>query len=104
MKRWDHLEIGADMKLFLLATAASVVIPAPAFARNFRVLPFLYAEKYCMLRSLGATRAKAMETAIHESMIRGEVKEIQIDGGVYGMDIIESTEAVKVKCPQYLDQ
>lgn len=92
------------MKLFLLATAASIAIPGPAFARNFRVLPFLYAEKYCMLRSLGASRTKAMETAIQESLIRGEVAEIQIDGGTYGMDIIESTEAVSAKCPEYLNQ
>lgn len=104
MKRWGLSETGADMKLFLLATAASIAIPAPASARNFRVLPFLYAEKYCMLRSLGAARAAAIETAIHESMIQGEVKEIQIDGGTYGMDVIESIEAVNAKCPEYLGQ
>ena len=94
------------MKTILLALAISTASTGPSFATttDYRLLPNLYAERYCSLREIGVAREQAIGAAIKEYLVPGTAPQVVINGKTYAVDVVEAAIAVKRICPAYLTQ
>ena len=92
------------MKAIVLAIAFSTATPTDVFAISYKLLPNLYAERYCNLRNTGVSRKEAIDVAVRENLVPGESAQVTIQGKVYSIDIIDASNSVKLLCPMYLTQ
>lgn len=87
------------MRTFLIA-AALLVTTAPTKAGT--ILPHLFAERYCTLRSLGASTDDAMAAAMKQALIPGD-DWIYVTrfGRQERSDVVEATNVLLRRCPEY---
>ena len=89
------------MKKLLLATLALTAFALPSQAGV--LLPNLYAREYCSMREAGASVDESMRVATQASYIEGEAIQVTIGGKLYDSDVVQSTQAARRLCPQYLN-
>jgi len=91
------------MKKLSTLLAAGLLSLAPVAANARILLPNLYAEEYCSLRAMGATREDAITAAVQASLIDGEPVKVTLeDGRVIDADVLRAARAVRNRCPDYL--
>ena len=86
----------------IVTLAAALLVAAPAQA-GLVILPNLFAREFCTLRASGVTKDSALEAAMNSATIEGTpVKVTKEDGTVQDADVIQATNAILARCPQYL--
>lgn len=94
------------MQTLLLAAAFATASSTANYAKasEYRLLPNLYAERYCSLRQIGVSREQAIGAAVKEYLVPGSAPQVTINGKIYDVDVVEAAAAVKRICPIYLTQ
>jgi len=88
------------MKKFIFALA---FVFAPCAVHAGRILPNLYAEKFCQYAALGVSLDDARKAAIDAAYISsGKPTQINYKGKMINSDIIDAAIAVSKRCPQYM--
>ena len=88
------------MKKFILALT---LILSPCAANAGKILPYLYASKFCELAAAGVDLNDARKIAITESTISsGSSVQVNYQGKKVNSDILQAVIAVSKKCPQYM--
>lgn len=85
-----------------LLVAAALVLAAAAPAKADTILPHLFAERYCTLRSLGASADDAMAAAVKQALIPGDdwIYVTRL-GRQERSDVVEATNVLLRRCPEY---
>lgn len=84
--------------LFIIPALLAGFIPTAAEAK---LLPYLYAETYCELRSMGATHESSQNAAVERALVNGDDVKVVIDGRTYDYGVVKAIELIDDKCPQY---
>lgn len=67
------------------------------------LLPHLFSFRYCALREIGASTDDALAAAAKDSIISGNNWIwVNFNGRQQQSDVVESYNAVRKRCPQYL--
>jgi hypothetical protein len=84
---------------FIVLTVLGAVAPAGAVT----LLPNLFAQRYCELRSIGATKDQAIDAAVKDALISEDrwfmVTKANSTKG--RSDSIEAARAAAIRCPEY---
>jgi hypothetical protein len=81
------------------ALSSLIVMPAQS-----RILPNLYALRYCELRSMGMDKQSAIRIAVRDALISEPDEIITYEGRQVQAGIYEAAVTVSRKCPQYFNQ
>jgi hypothetical protein len=84
--------------LFIIPAVLAGFIPTSVEAK---LLPHLYAQSYCELRSMGATHDSAQRAAIEQATITGDDVKVEIGGRTYDYGVVKAIDLVNDQCPQY---
>jgi len=90
------------MKPLLLIFSLFLTVPASAG----QILPNLYAQEYCSLRSMGVSKSEAITAAAQHAYVHSlpNVPTVTIDGIQKDVDVVRAARAVSNRCPQYLGE
>ena len=90
------------MKPLLLIFSLFLSVPASAG----QILPNLYAQEYCSLRSIGVSRNEAITAATQHAYVGSlpEVPTVTINGRQIDVDVVRASRAVANRCPQHLGE
>lgn len=87
----------------LLGLAALALLPLPALAQSF--YPNLAGSRYCTLRTYGVSRQQAMRAAISENWEHTRaVYMVTAYGQQISTDVLEMSNFIRVRCPEYLGE
>ena len=88
------------MKLLLPIAALMLAMPVSAG----ELLPNLYAQEFCSMRSLGVSKDEAFAAATEAAYLNNgrTMPQVTIGGKKYDVDVVRAYQAVSDRCPQYL--
>ena len=88
------------MKFLLPIAALMLAIPVSAG----EILPNLYAQEFCSLRSMGVSKDEAITAATEVAYLDNgrDMPQVTIGGKKYEVDVIRAYRAISERCPEYL--